>query len=77
MSRKEDKLNHLKKEEQAISAVINQARRCTISESIAESCREVNSMREGRRPLMSWTKSPLCVIVQRGTARPYFLSRNM
>lgn len=50
MNIKEDELKHIKKEEQAMSAVINQARPCTISESIIESCKEVKSMREGRTP---------------------------
>lgn len=53
MSRNEDKLKHIKKEEQAMSAVINQARSCTVLESITESCKEVKSMREGRTPKRS------------------------
>ncbi|MBO5057005.1 MAG: hypothetical protein J6C64_11715 [Lachnospiraceae bacterium] len=53
MSKKEDELKHINKEEQAMSAVINQARPCTISESIIESCKEVKSMREGRTPKRS------------------------
>lgn len=53
MKKEEDKLRHIKKEEQAMSAVIDQARPCTISESIIESCKEVKSMREGRIPKRS------------------------
>lgn len=53
MSKKEDELKHIKKEEQAMSAVTNQTRPCTISESIIESCKEVKSMREGRTPKRS------------------------
>ena len=53
MGKKEDELQHIKKEEQTMSAIINQARPCTISESIIESCKEVKSMREGRIPKRS------------------------
>lgn len=53
MSKEEDELKHIKKEGQAMNAVINQARPCTISESITESCKEVKSMREGRTPKRS------------------------
>lgn len=53
MSKEEDKFRHIKKEEQAVSAVIDQVRPCTISESIIESCKEVKSMREGRTPKRS------------------------
>ena len=53
MDKKEDELQHIEKEEQAMSAVINQARPCTISESIIESCKEVKNMREGRIPKRS------------------------
>lgn len=53
MKKEEDKLRHKKEEEQAMSAVIDQVRPCTISESIIESCKEVKSMREGRTPKRS------------------------
>jgi hypothetical protein len=36
-----------------MSASSNQARPCTISESIIQSCKEVRSMREGRTPKRS------------------------
>lgn len=53
MSKKEDELKYMKKEEQAMNAAINQARPCTISESIIESCKEVKNMREGKTPKRS------------------------
>lgn len=46
-------VQYTKKEEQAMSATMNQARPCTISESIMQSCKEVKSMREGRTPKRS------------------------
>lgn len=53
MSRNEDEVKPTKKEEQAMSAAMNQARTCTISESIIQSCKEVKSMREGKTPKRS------------------------
>lgn len=53
MSKREKELKHITKEEQAMSAAVNQARPCTISESIIESCKEVKNMREGRTPKRS------------------------
>lgn len=53
MNKEADKLRHIKKGEQAMGAVIDQVRPCTISESIIESCKEVKSMREGRTPKRS------------------------
>jgi len=43
----------LMKEGQIMSAVMEQARPCTISESLIQSCKEVKSMREGRTPKRS------------------------
>ncbi|MCM1190823.1 MAG: hypothetical protein NC123_02445 [Butyrivibrio sp.] len=51
MGKKESK--GVKREEQAMSAVTNQTRPCSISESIIEACKEVKSMREGRSPKRS------------------------
>lgn len=53
MSKKEIELKHITKEEQAMSTAVNQARPCTISESIIESCKEVKNMRESRTPKRS------------------------
>lgn len=53
MYRNKDDAEHIKKEEHAMSATMNQARPCTISESIMQSCKEVKNMREGRIPKRS------------------------
>lgn len=53
MHRSRKKLKFTKKEERAMSAVMDQTRPCTILESITESCKEVKSMREGRTPKRS------------------------
>ena len=53
MCRNEDEVKHTKKEEQAMSAAMNQVRPCTISESIMQSCKEVKNMREGKTPKRS------------------------
>lgn len=49
---KKEENEHIK-EERAMSAIIDQARPCTISESIIQSCKEVKSMREGKTPKRS------------------------
>lgn len=53
MYRNRKDVGHTKKEEQAMSATMDQARPCTISESIIQSCKEVKNMREGRTPKRS------------------------
>ncbi|MBD5521008.1 MAG: hypothetical protein HDR03_07235 [Lachnospiraceae bacterium] len=53
MHRNNDDVEHIKKEKHTMSATMNQARPCTISESIIQSCKEVKSMREGRTPKRS------------------------
>ena len=50
MYKNNDDVEHIKKEMHTMSAAMNQARPCTISESIIQSCKEVKSMREGRTP---------------------------
>lgn len=42
-----------KRKERTMNKVMEQARPCTISESIMQSCKEVKSMREGRSPKRS------------------------
>lgn len=53
MGKQKMKPKFTKKEGQAMSAAMDQARPCTISESIIQSCKEVQSMREGRTPKRS------------------------
>lgn len=53
MYRYKDSVEHIKKEERTMGATMNQARPCTISESIIQSCKEMKNMREGRTPKRS------------------------
>lgn len=53
MGKKKKELKHIEREEQAMNATMEQARPCTISESIIQSCKEVKNMREGRTPKRS------------------------
>lgn len=53
MFKDKDKKEFMKKENEKMNATMNQARPCTISESIKQSCKEVKSMREGRTPKRS------------------------
>ncbi len=46
----------MKKEGQAMGAIMEQARPCTVSESLIQSCKEVKNMREGRTPKRSLTE---------------------
>lgn len=48
MYKKKGSEEHIKKEEYAMNAPTNQARPCTIAESIMQSCKEVKNMREGK-----------------------------
>ena len=53
MCKNKDEKKTVDKEERVMSPVMEQARPCTISESIIQSCKEVKSMREGRTPKRS------------------------
>lgn len=53
MCKKAGKSKVVEKEVQAMSAVANLERPCTISESIMQSCKEVKNMREGKIPKRS------------------------
>lgn len=53
MCKKAEKSKVVEKEVQAMSAVANLERPCTISESIMHSCKEVKNMREGKIPKRS------------------------
>lgn len=53
MCKKAEKSKVVEKEVQAMSAVANLERPCTISESIMQSCKEVKNMREGKIPKRS------------------------
>ena len=48
-----NKRETVEKEERKMDATMNQARPCTISESIMQSCIEVKKMREGKEPKRS------------------------
>ena len=53
MFKKAGKSKAVEKEVQAMSAVANLERPCTISESIMQSCKEVKNMCEGKTPKRS------------------------
>lgn len=53
MCKKAGKSKAVVKEVQAMSAVVNLERPCTISESIMQSCKEVKNMREDKTPKRS------------------------